>query len=90
MLGTLRRLAAAVASKFRKQPTPPPAPKPVIPLRHIRRFLSILDALADRPRSIPVPLHANGGRRPRVKGQKSRSQKVRSNRRKAAAKARVR
>lgn len=34
--------------------------------------------------------HANGGKHPRTKGQKSRSQKARSTRRKAAAKAHAR
>jgi hypothetical protein len=49
---------------------------PPVPLLH--------PGLRIRYRKIPSPLHANGGKRPRVKGQRDRSLQSRSNRRKAA------
>jgi hypothetical protein len=48
-------------------------------------LIDLLSIGANQPtRGIPVPLHANGGHRPRTRGQRDRSLSSRHNRRKAA------
>lgn len=61
--------AVATANENRYQGPPVPLIHPGIRIRY---------------RKIPAPLHANGGKRPRVKGKRDSSLHSRSNRRKAA------
>jgi hypothetical protein len=94
MFGTLRRITSTLTAKLKRltQPKTTPVapaaqsqPRRAYVLHRIRRFRGIMDALANtQARNIPTPLHTNGGKRPRVKGQRDRSLQSRSNRRKAA------
>lgn len=76
MFGTLRRFAAAIGFGTRAAKTETDSkPVKLYPLLREPRMWSNTARLTVRP---------NGGKRPRTKGVKSRSLKIRSNRRKAA------
>lgn len=89
MFGTLRKIAAvgvsrvaAIASALRKTPNPQAQPEPRrIPLLRVRPAVNPCRVFY---------IHPNGGKTPRVKGQRDHSLKSRSNRRKGAAKSKAR